>query len=307
MLKRVKKVSLTDIVYSGGGMAGISYVGGLSYLEEKGLIGELESITGTSIGGIFAVMLAVGYNSKEMEKKLLEFDLKRVKDINIDNFLTKYGIDSGKNVVYWIRELIGEKLGNEHKDITFIGIYDLKRIELTLTGTCINRRKVEYFNKDTHPKARLCDAVRITMGVPIMFTVVRCENNFYNDGGILDNYPIHLKKFKIKEEGDVMTTLGFHVNNDDPIEDRVINSYDEYKMDIYFKDLMICMISEITRLRNRKYSDHTIEINTSGTCSLVDFDISNDTIKKLIAVGYEQTKYQIEKAIVIEEELDKIE
>jgi hypothetical protein len=102
----------------------------------------------------------------------------------------------------------------------------------------------------------------------------------------------------IKNEEDIIKVLGFRINNDEDVSENVVNGYDEYKIDRYIKDLTICVITELTRLRNNKYSDHTITIETSDNgCSLLDFDIKKDKIKMLIESGYNQTKENIERML----------
>lgn len=292
----MSRIKLTTLVFSGGGTPGVAYIGSLKYLEENNMIGEVTDIAGTSIGSIIAVMLGIGYTAVEMEEKLLGFNVEKLKAIDIDNFFTKYGIDSGKNVVFWLREMIGEKLGEKYKDITFSGLYELRGISLQIPATCVNRRRIEYFNKETHPNARVCDGVRASIGVPFMFTVVKCDSCFYNDGGLLDNFPIHLYKERIKMEEDVIKVLGFRINNDEDVSESVINGYEDYKLDMYVKDLAICVITEMTRLRNNKYSKRTVTINTTDkSCSLLDFNLSSEKIKGLIECGYEQTRDMISK------------
>lgn len=92
-LKRKKTMAkirqLRDIkylVFQGGGGKGVAYSGVLKALEEKGLLplipgkeNGIKGIAGTSAGAITALLVALGYNSKEIN----------------DNFLTKPEIFDG--------------------------------------------------------------------------------------------------------------------------------------------------------------------------------------------------------------------
>ncbi len=69
-----------NLVYKGGGPKGIVYVGVQLALEGAGVLGSLRRVAGTSAGAINAVLLALNYTGKEMEKELLKTDLKAFLD-----------------------------------------------------------------------------------------------------------------------------------------------------------------------------------------------------------------------------------
>ena len=56
---------MDTLCFSGGGIKGITFAGALSYLEEnkKIKLDDINNFIGTSIGGIFATLLALKYNS----------------------------------------------------------------------------------------------------------------------------------------------------------------------------------------------------------------------------------------------------
>jgi len=54
-----------NLVFEGGGVKGIAYVGAMEVLEEKGILGDVRRVGGTSAGAINAVLLAAGYSNDE--------------------------------------------------------------------------------------------------------------------------------------------------------------------------------------------------------------------------------------------------
>ena len=64
-----------NLVFEGGGPKGVSYVGALEALQDKGMLNEVQRVAGTSAGAITATLVALGYSPREMKKILMEFDL----------------------------------------------------------------------------------------------------------------------------------------------------------------------------------------------------------------------------------------
>lgn len=54
------------LALAGGGLKGVAHIGALKALEELGI--DIDYITGTSSGAIFAAMYAMGYTTDEMIK-----------------------------------------------------------------------------------------------------------------------------------------------------------------------------------------------------------------------------------------------
>lgn len=74
---------ITNLVFEGGGIKGIAYVGALEILEEitKNLsipfsLQTVERVAGTSVGAITALLVAIGYNSEEIRRELASIDFK---------------------------------------------------------------------------------------------------------------------------------------------------------------------------------------------------------------------------------------
>ena len=54
-----------NLIFEGGGVKGIAYVGALEVLSEKGVVDQISRIGGTSAGAINAILIGLGYTFDE--------------------------------------------------------------------------------------------------------------------------------------------------------------------------------------------------------------------------------------------------
>lgn len=187
-----------NLVFEGGGVKGIAYVGALTILEEKGILPQIRRVGGTSAGAINAVLLGVGYTHDEMLQILLDLNFKSfldddwgiIRDTN--RLLTEYGWYKGDFFHEWIGSLIARKVGNAHA--TFNELHGRAGCrEMYFMGTNLSTRFSEVFSFEHTPRMRIADAVRISMSIPLFFASVQSpRGDRYVDGGVLDNYPVKL-------------------------------------------------------------------------------------------------------------------
>jgi NTE family protein len=201
-IKRIHKCKringYTNLVFEGGGMKGVAYCGALEILESMNILKNIKNFGGSSVGGFFAALIAIGYNAKELTKLAYSTDFSTfINNDNIFNSLEKainltieMGMSDGYKFERFIEDCIIKKTGN--KNYRFIDLYKDKMINLVLTGTDINRELTVYFGKDSHPHMPIKEALRITMGIPILFKPFEHNKDLFVDGGMLDNYPIHM-------------------------------------------------------------------------------------------------------------------
>ena len=68
-------MDIENLVFSGGGLKGIAYVGCIKALEEYDIIPNIKCISATSIGAIFAYGMLLGYSSYQLQELLNKIDL----------------------------------------------------------------------------------------------------------------------------------------------------------------------------------------------------------------------------------------
>ena len=102
-------MNIKNLVFSGGGIKGLTFIGCFKYFEEKNLFSDIKKISGTSIGSLFGTLISIGYTSSELEKIFLSINFNSLQNINIFSINNKYGIDTGEKFINFIKVLLKEK------------------------------------------------------------------------------------------------------------------------------------------------------------------------------------------------------
>jgi NTE family protein len=267
-----------NLVLSGGGLKGLSYIGLKKVLEEY-KIDDFECYCGTSIGSIFCLLFVLGYTSKQLEKVFVNLNFENYIDIDIINFLEGYGLSDGEKIIDIFKTFMKYSLG---ENITFLDLWNIKKKKLIIVGSCINNFKTEYFDYINYPNMKIIDAIRISISLPPYFKYCTLEGKCYIDGGITSNIPFDL----------------FMDNLDDTLIVRLKNNLENMKfdrIDLYLETIVRGMS---THHENRlqyllKLDVLNIELLSSIT---MNFNLSNEEKKQIINYGYITSKqYLIDK------------
>jgi hypothetical protein len=187
----VKLKNIHHLVFSGGGLLGISYIGLFKYLEEQNVLHQIATVTGCSAGSIFCTFFMLGYTSSEMEIFMKSLNFKDYLTINANSIIkfpkTK-GLEAGHKMTDIIKKIIKDKTGDEN--ITFAQSYNKYKIVLQIGVTNLTTMNFEIFNYITKPDLAICTAIRASISIPIIFEPVIIDNAVYCDGGVVDNMPI---------------------------------------------------------------------------------------------------------------------
>ena len=169
---RKKKIGLA---LSGGAARGLAHVGVLDVLHKAGI--PIDMIAGTSSGAVMGAIYASGQDPGWMIEHALEAGSRRLTPF-IDPSLPRTGFLKGKK----IQELLSGYLGG---DISFS---DLK-IPFACVATDINTGEEVII--DSGP---VLDALRATISIPGIFTVVKREDRYLVDGGLTTPVPVQIVK-----------------------------------------------------------------------------------------------------------------
>lgn len=203
----------TNLVFEGGGVKGIAYIGALRVLISHDLLGNFTKFAGSSAGAIVATLLACNASMEDIEKILFTLDFSKFMDDSWGIFrdfyrmLTSYGIYKGGELLQFFENTLADATGS--KDITFAELYNKTKKTLIITGSNINTCKSEYYSKDTTPNMKIKNALRITVSIPFVFKpVVGDTGDILVDGGTYNNLPMNV----FRESEDV--TLGIRLMSD---------------------------------------------------------------------------------------------
>ncbi|KPJ94473.1 MAG: patatin [Gammaproteobacteria bacterium SG8_11] len=186
-----------NLVFEGGGVKGIAYVGAMQVLDDLGILPNIKRVGGTSAGAINATLFALGFSNAEQRTILKKLDFNNFMDDSwgvvrdTDRLLEKYGWYKGDFFHEWISKLIKKKLGNPNA--TFKYLKEAGNPDLFVYGTNLSTQFGEVFSIEHTPNMRIADAVRISMSIPLFFASIRNpRDDVYVDGGVLNNYPVKL-------------------------------------------------------------------------------------------------------------------
>ena len=221
-----------NLVFEGAGIRGIAYCGALGELEKQGLLRQVEKVGGTSAGAIMALTVALGYSSDEINRIIATTDFRQFNDgryffaggINRTN--RYFGWYRGKKFEGWLEKIIADKTGDA--GITFEELHQRGYKDLCVTGTNLNKQQLVFYSKETYPRMKVKDAVRISMSIPLYFEAVFIDTagrvmphpknkeglDVMVDGGFTGNFPLHMFDGAGGINGG---TLGFRIDSDEQI------------------------------------------------------------------------------------------
>ena len=201
-LNNTNKYHFKNLVFEGGGVKGIAYVGVLEKLDERGILENIERVAGTSAGAMVAVLVGLGYSAKDISDILWDNNFQNFMDISwgyirdINRLINDYGWYKGD----FFRNLMGGYIKDKTGDseTTFAQLEAMREKgkpfrEIHLIGADLSTGYSKVFNATTTPDVKIADAARISMSIPLFFAAVKGANgddHVYVDGGLLDNFAI---------------------------------------------------------------------------------------------------------------------
>jgi NTE family protein len=278
--------TIKKIIFSGGGVKGISYIGVIKCLDELrnsgDVIFDINEVCCVSIGSFVGLLYVLGYTYTELYDEIMSVNINDMKDFKIKNFVTKYGLDNGKTFTRWIERLIIKR--GFSKDITLKQIWNKLGVNFRIVVANINKYKLEIFDYRTNPNLKVTKAIRMSTSIPFVFCAEKYNGCIYVDGGILNNYPIEMYSDNLDN------VLGCKLMTRGEIEgDTNIESIDS--LDSYISQVMGCFFAYKERHTTLayRYLQHTICIDAFKITSPVNFELTDDEKIRLIEMGYKST------------------
>ena len=147
-----------NLVFEGGGVKGIAYVGALEVLEKEGILQNIKRVAGTSAGAMMAVLVGLRYTAEEVREILWDLNFKKFLDSSFGivrdtkRLLEEYGWYKGDYFRDKMVEYIKKKTGNG--EITFRKLADShKYMDIYLVGTDLSTGTSVVFNADLYMAA----------------------------------------------------------------------------------------------------------------------------------------------------------
>jgi len=322
-----------NLIFEGGGVKGIAYVGAMQVLEAKGILKDIVRVGGTSAGAINATLLGLNYSVDETMQTLSRLNFRRflddswgiVRDTN--RLITDFGWYKGDFFRTWIGEIIEAKTGNSES--TFLEVDSLKKErnfrDLHFIGTNLSTGFGEVLSFEHTPRMCVADAVRISMSIPLFFAAKRSmRGDVYVDGGVVDNYPVKVfdrQKYvqehfavppyyeehnkELRAAGKDISpyvynkeTLGFRLDSAREIAVFRDQAEPEHQKIEDFFAYTWALVETILSIQNNYHLhgddwQRTIYIDTLGV-GTTDFDLNDDKKDALVASGRTNTQKYLE-------------
>lgn len=320
-------MAIKNLVFQGGGVKGIAYVGAIQVLQAQDLLCTVENVAGTSAGAITAALVAMGATADEINSIVGSTDFASFMDgkggvIGDTVRLVKYfGIYKGDEFEQWFRQQIStltkRLTGTAQPDLTFAQLSALAAKKpasfrnLYVVSTNLTRQTPEVFSTQTRPNVPLWQAVRMSMSIPIFFEAFHFNGDVYVDGGLTWNYPIDLfdgllqqpvigKPVMPPEVGVNTETLGFSLGTEAQIKSEeqcgTRPAVSITGLESYAKALFSFIAGAANQLRLDPDSmKRTIFIDNANV-STTDFTLSDALKQKLVDNGILATSEWLKRA-----------
>jgi len=297
-----------NLVFEGGGVKGIAYAGAVAVLEERGVLGDIRRVAGTSAGAITACLVALGADAARTRKIVTAAPFASFEDSSIGlvrdtwRLLKRYGWYKGDAFAAWMRAQIKALAGDAELD--FAALAGRARSqpgrfrELFVVGTDLTAQRAVVYSAANTPDVPLWKAARISMSLPLVFASVKRGGDVWVDGGLTWNYPIDLfdrARYAGDDggEGDARVynkaTLGFRVDTRAEITaERRRFGLPSTKVDS-FPEYLKALVGFMTDMANRVHLQprdwhRTVFIESHGV-GTTDFNLDATQVSRLVESG----------------------
>ncbi len=258
---------IRNIVFSGGGVRGYSYIGVVQELAEHGVdLQRLDGVGGTSIGALIATLIASGWSPDQMQDELLSVQIRQLVDFSLTTLWYQYGLDSGRVVQEYLDGLIARR--RDRFQLTFAELFQRTGIKLVLVAANLNENTEVVFSYETTPRELVARACMTSMAIPGLFAPQIRDGAFLADGGLKNNFP--LRYFPAENTLGVRVEWGYA---------RSLGSLDQVLARAAY-----CVLTDTERIQWEKLSDehraNTVTVKV-GDLTTIDLHLTTEH-KKLI-------------------------
>lgn len=276
------------IILPGGGMKGFAVLGGIQACLDRDLLSQVKTYVGTSIGSVICYCLAIGYTPIEIMTYLhLNKYIEKMKHFNILDMVNGIGATSFNHVSECLEKMSLEKIG---KLLTLGKLREqygktLICVSYNMTVSC-----VEYIGPDNYPDLPCITAVRMSSNIPLVFERFKYMDNYYVDGGIIDNFPVEHGN-KICKNKAIAFDLKLDSKN---LKDEPSEGILSYILKLF--QIMMKQNNNIIKLEKTKI----IPILCKDMFNAFDFSLNIKTRLDLFSNGYNDAKIYLEENYKIE-------
>lgn len=255
-------------ILAGGGTRLPAHVGVLAALRDLGV--TYDHLVGVSGGSIIAALWAVGKDVAQLSELFHGQDFRRFRGFSIYHLLTQCGLSTGQDFLDW---LDGHLNGMRFGDL---------RMNLHVVATDIMSGQPVIFDSQRTPEVRLAEAVRASMGIPLLFTYRKWGDAVLVDGSILAEDVL-----RRNWAGDGTTTCCFRLEASALRQGRRLNR--RFPLPDYLALLLRTFMTTLSREYISDLNWNTTVVVDCGNISPVEFSLSRMQKAVLYEKGYQTT------------------
>jgi NTE family protein len=285
-------MNIKHLVLAGGGQNLFNYIGVFDGLFEKDIIkmDNIETIYGTSSGGLIALMLALKYDWCDIKKYIINCTWDTIIDFNMNNVMnifSKKGVFDETLYVKVFEPLFSGK--DLPLDLTLKQLYEYSNIDIHVFTTELNSFEVCDVSHESFPDLLVLEAMRMTSSFPLLISPLCKDDKFYLDGGIVKNYPLDDCIANNNLHDDTDTILGIkNIKSSVPKSNNLNN--DSSLID-YILGLIKYVTGKLSTSDKQIKIKNEIEMNCDGLSfeSIINCIKYKDKRIQLVEDGYEST------------------
>lgn len=248
-----KKIKL---VLSGSGTLYPIHVGAVIALMEEGY--EITEVCGVSGGSIIAGALASGFNTPISLRRVFT-QLHPSWDWNMFSLL-RCGLIKGDKIKKQMQEIFITNMDNAH-------------IPIHIVTSNLSKRQKQIFSSISHPKEKLCEIIRISMGFPGLFEYVLRDGDVMIDGGVYSNFPLEVF-------GDDENVIGIEISSN--TIPKITNIFNFISA---LGDAMV--VKSVTEEKEDQSKAKVIQLKTD--LNNMNLSVTKEYIEQLIEFGHSET------------------
>lgn len=274
-----KVLDYDTLVLSGGGIKGFCILGGIQGCIDLGLLKNITTFVGTSVGAIIGYLLAIGYTPIEIIVGLYTNKwLEKMQYFNLVATINGNGATSFTNLNEALEKLTLSKIG---RLLTLGKLKEMFGKTLICATYNMTVCTMEYLGPDNNPDLPCLTALRMSANIPMVFDRFKYMDNYYIDGGVSDNFPI-AKGVEVGKK-----VLGIYLQ----IQEKSLQDDPEDGMITYFLRLIYILMIQGTKNRIDQVIDKCTIIPIVGEMrNIIEFDIKSKTRLDMFSDGYESVK-----------------
>ncbi|MDL2292690.1 patatin-like phospholipase family protein [Acholeplasma sp. OttesenSCG-928-E16] len=255
------------LMLAGGGAKGAYQLGVIKALEEKGLTSNIQSVSGTSIGSINALLFMVKRKYSYMEEMWKYMDKEYVFAETRKDHKGVYNI---QKLVDHVTSKIPLKNIRKSKVNGYATACKLLGGNTIISQLNMKNMEVSVFNLNTVKEP--FKAILASASIPLIFGYTEIDGQFYVDGGLLDNYPV---KPLLDDNCNIILSVPIDPRFDnESYEDRDILHIDFGSNAIFHKNFFVDLADAVKF--NKKYEEELL---------LLGYNAAKKVIKKCVTKG----------------------